>query len=102
MVISSGDSMAREAAMLGVPGIYCGVRDMAANRVLIDKKMLFKIPPAQVPGFIHQLMSGSSTQTIVPQDEFRAQLTQQWDDITRLILDIVIRYQNKNLQRSHR
>jgi uncharacterized protein len=93
-VISSGDSMAREAAMLGVPGIYCGIRDMAANRVMIEKQMLFKVSPMQVPEFVKHLVSGTASQPIITQDEFRAQLACQWDDITRLILDIVARYQN--------
>ncbi len=34
-IISSGDSMAREGAMLGVKSIYCGYRDMVANRFLM-------------------------------------------------------------------
>jgi predicted glycosyltransferase len=41
LVISSGDSMAREGAMLGVKSIYCGIRDMKANKLLIDEGGLF-------------------------------------------------------------
>lgn len=33
-LISSGDSMAREAAVMGVPSFYVGQREMAANEVL--------------------------------------------------------------------
>jgi len=46
-LISSGDSMAREAAILGVPSIYCGSRKMKANDILIEKGMLFHINPDQ-------------------------------------------------------
>ena len=42
VVISSGDSMAREGALLGVPSIYCGIREMLANRLLIDKGTLLQ------------------------------------------------------------
>jgi predicted glycosyltransferase len=35
-LISSGDSMAREAAVLGIPGIYIGVRNMYVNNVLSE------------------------------------------------------------------
>lgn len=40
LVISSGDSMAREGAMLGVHSIYCGIREMKANQLLINEGIL--------------------------------------------------------------
>jgi predicted glycosyltransferase len=39
-VISSGDSVAREAALLGVPTLYTGKRDMAINNNLIKEGLL--------------------------------------------------------------
>jgi len=36
LLISSGDSMAREAAVMGLPGIYIGSRKMYVNHVLAD------------------------------------------------------------------
>ena len=44
LVISSGDSMAREGAMLGVKSIYCGIREMKANKLLIHEGCLFHYP----------------------------------------------------------
>jgi hypothetical protein len=44
LVISSGDSMAREGAMLGVKSIYCGVREMKANKLLIHEGCLNHYP----------------------------------------------------------
>lgn len=40
LVVSSGDSMAREGAMLGVPSIYCGMRNMKANEMLMKRGIL--------------------------------------------------------------
>ena len=37
IIVSSGDSMAREGAILGVPSIYCGIRNMVANQVMESK-----------------------------------------------------------------
>jgi predicted glycosyltransferase len=90
MVISSGDSMAREGAMLGVPGIYCGIREMAANRVLIEKQMLYKVPTSEVPEVVHRIISGELKPAA--QDTFRARLREEWDDVTALIVSIVKRY----------
>ncbi len=44
LVISSGDSMAREGAMLGVPSIYCGTRKMKANELLMAAGLLQHLP----------------------------------------------------------
>ncbi len=40
LVLSSGDSMAREGGMLGVPAIYCGFREMKANQLLMKEGIL--------------------------------------------------------------
>jgi len=41
-VISSGDTMAREASLLGNPCIYTGGRNMMANKKLIDIGVMVK------------------------------------------------------------
>ena len=41
--ITSGDSMARESALLGVPTIYTGGRNMKVNQPLIDWGGIYKI-----------------------------------------------------------
>ncbi|MGV3767638.1 MAG: DUF354 domain-containing protein [Chitinophagaceae bacterium] len=43
-VISSGDSMAREGAMLGVKSVYCGIREMKANQLLEQEGLLVHLP----------------------------------------------------------
>ena len=57
VVISSGDSMAREGAQLGVPSFYCGVRDMFSNRILIDKGLMFKIQGNKLLKFIGSIIN---------------------------------------------
>ncbi|MCP5052253.1 MAG: DUF354 domain-containing protein, partial [bacterium] len=97
-VISSGDSMAREGAMLGVPAIYCGVRDMAANRVLMDEELLFKVLPVDVPGFVQGILSGhmqDMQNKPLQQELFRSQLSDRWDDVTTFILSVVQRYEDE-------
>ena len=55
VVISSGDSVAREGAMLGVPSIYAGIRDMPANVIMIKKEMLFKLEPKEIAGMVEKM-----------------------------------------------
>jgi len=92
LLISSGDSMAREGAMLGVAGIYCGIRDMAANRVLTARNMLFKIPPAEVSAVVNRILDGTMVPAIADQNVFRNQLEQEWDDVTAFIIDLMRRH----------
>ena len=45
LILSSGDSMAREGGMLGVPSIYLGNRDMPANKILMKRESCFANQP---------------------------------------------------------
>ena len=90
MLVSSGDSMAREAAMLGVPSIYSGIREMKANKLMMDRNMLFKCSPEQAPGVMGDIVDGK-----VPVKEqllFRKQLQAEWDDITEFIIRQIHKY----------
>ena len=84
IVISSGDSMAREGAMLGVPAIYCGKREMAANKVMIDKGILFHKNINKVPEFINQIINKEVK--IEEQNKFRERLEHDWIDVTEFIV----------------
>lgn len=90
LMISSGDSMAREASMLGVPSIYCGVREMTANKKMIEKEMLFHIKPEKTIAFVNKFLSGDIK--LVQQDEFRNKLLIEWDDVTEFIIDKIKKY----------
>lgn len=85
VVVSSGDSVAREGAMLGVPSIYAGIRDMPANEILIKKGMLLKLNAEEIVPTIVEVINGGKKFEI--QDNFRKSLFDEWDDITALILN---------------
>ena len=90
IVISSGDSIAREGGMLGVPSIYCGIREMAANKVMIDKGMLFHKDVKDVPQFIDRIIS-NDIQT-EEQNKFRKRLEDEWVDVTQFIIRQIKKY----------
>jgi predicted glycosyltransferase len=90
IVISSGDSMAREGTQLGVPSIYCGSREMQANQLLIDKKLMFKIEPDSVPGFVRRILNNDLQ--LEKQDDFRTKLLNEWVDVTEFVLEKIARY----------
>lgn len=83
LVISSGDSMAREGALLGVPGIYCGTRDMAANRVLMDKGMLLHLDIREVPVTVENILNGMTL--FDEQETLRSNLAREWEDVPGFI-----------------
>ncbi len=87
VVLSSGDSMAREGAILGVPSIYAGQRDMPANQIMIDKGALVKVNTEEIVNTIQGIIDLEIMN--FDQLEFRDKLTREWDDITRLILNKV-------------
>lgn len=95
IVISSGDSMAREGALLGRPSIYCGKRNMRANDVLIKKNMLFHLEPNQVPFFINKLLKYEIK--LLDQVQFRNKLLLEWEDLNKYIVNLVIK-NNENLK----
>ena len=85
IVVSSGDSMAREGAILGILSVYCGVREMTANKVMIDKGMLFHKFIDEVPEFLKSIINNEII--ITEQDTFRSKLCDEWDDVTEFIID---------------
>ncbi len=90
MIVSSGDSMAREGALLGVPSAYVGIREMKANQLLSDRSMLFKRSPAEMPSFMQKLIDGQLK--VEPQEAFRSRLAEEWDDVTSFIVDATYLY----------
>ena len=85
VVISSGDSVAREGAMLGVPSIYVGIRDMPANNILIKKGMLLKLEPDSLVDTTLKIVQGEMK--FQEQNTFRQSLLEEWDDVTTLVLN---------------
>lgn len=84
LVISSGDSMAREGSMLGIPSIFCGIRYMKANDIMIRKGMLFRVDREKVPYFVREIISEGKK--FPGQKSFREKLQNEWDDVTEFII----------------
>lgn len=79
LVISSGDSMAREGAMLGVPSIYCGIREMKANQILMDKGLLSHLPGKQALSSINNRITEPFDEDY--QIKNRGNLLTEWEDM---------------------
>jgi uncharacterized protein len=88
MMVSSGDSMAREGALLGVPSVYCGTRVMKANQLLINRKRLFHINIAEVPELIRKI-NREYNSVWQDQDLFRQDLLKEWDDVPGFICGLI-------------
>lgn len=79
LVLSSGDSMAREGAMLGVPSIYCGIRKMKANEMLMNLHILKFLPGKEALFTINEVVTKEFDK--LAQDSIRNQLLENWDDM---------------------
>lgn len=87
LLVSSGDSMARESSILGVKSIYCGFRSMKANDVMIDLGMMAQIKPEEIPQFIKTELDSNSG---FEKENFREMLSNNWIDVPNFILDRIV------------
>lgn len=92
MVISSGDSMAREGAMLGVPSVYCGVRKMKANELLMQQNMLEHLPGTTALPYINTTLAQPFDAG--KQLDAREALLEKWDDMTLFMKQQIHRYKS--------
>lgn len=79
LVVASGDSMAREGAMLGVPSIYCGMRIMKANEMLMKRGILHHLKGKEAVPLINEIMTNSFNES--KQLSIRNDLLENWDDM---------------------
>ena len=82
-VISSGDTVAREAALLGTPAIYIGGRDMKINRELIN---LGRLNCPDAPEIIPTL------ERMLRKKKDFSQQNAGWDDTTDVIIQELTKY----------
>jgi hypothetical protein len=92
LMISSGDSMAREGAMLGVPSIYCGIRDMKANKVLMDVGCLKHLPGKNAVPYVNEAIEEDFNEQ--QQIKVRNYLLENWDDMIVFMKDQINQYKN--------
>ncbi|WP_163379868.1 DUF354 domain-containing protein [Cyclobacterium sp. SYSU L10401] len=91
LVLSSGDSMAREGAMLGTPSIYCGVREMRANAYLMQEGgPLSQHPEEAALEPVRQAISRPVDKQ--KQQEVRQDLLAKWDDMIAFMEEKINHY----------
>jgi predicted glycosyltransferase len=86
MLISSGDSMAREACALGVTAFYCGGRKMAVNDYLSSTGIFHDVKPEDLAASIHEMKVDSGTRT-----QIRQKMGEEWDDLTKMVVDLALK-----------
>jgi uncharacterized protein len=90
LVVSSGDSMAREGAMLGVPSIYCGIRKMKANELLIEKAILEHYPADKaIEPINYHIQSDLLGEK---QEEIRTRLLTDWIDMNLFMEQQILKF----------
>lgn len=89
-VISSGDSMAREGAMLGVNSMYLGERDMPANEMLIKDGFLVRSGLDDFKEKFDTIIHNNAL--IEEQNKYREKLNTDWIDVSDLILKTIKKY----------
>ena len=94
LVISSGDSMAREGAMLGVPSIYCGYRNMKANDLLIKLGLLNHLEGESSIPVLNEMLGSAFNDKL--QQEYRESLLYAWDDMDLFMKNQLEKYSKRN------
>lgn len=77
-VLSSGDTVAREAALLGIPSLYIGSRRMRINDDLIRKGLIHQPEKTELIGVLKRLLNRERTS--------QPHTLYGWEDTTRVIL----------------
>lgn len=90
LVVSSGDSIAREGAMLGIPSIYCGIREMKANDLLMKKGLLQHLPSQSALPMINEVIAKPFDHGW--QSGIREELKSEWDDMVKFMKDQIVHY----------
>ena len=89
-LVSSGDSMAREAALLGVPSYYLGIRySMPANAAASKVASLQNRKTMPFEKWISYLGAESQESRLKTQEELRKHIDESFIDINGYMLDLV-------------
>jgi predicted glycosyltransferase len=84
-LISSGDSMAREAALLGVESYYLGVRDMPANSVASRFGSLNSPKSMSIGEWVNDAIAKSNNEIRDKQKLIRGRIDDSFIDIVKYI-----------------
>lgn len=89
-LISSGDSMAREAALLGVPAYYLGIRyDMPANAAAAKVAQLQNQKTQPIADWLHDTLSVDTQTAEEKQQHLRNHIDKEFIDINHYMLGLV-------------
>lgn len=92
-LISSGDSMAREASLLGVPSYYLGIRySMPANAVAAEVGRLDNQQTMSIEKWIEKTLSSQEKKPLL-QEEVRASINEKFVDIHAYMYNLVTQHQ---------
>lgn len=84
-VVSSGDTMAREACLLSTPTIYSGGRDMLMNNPLIEKGIMFKADTfTEITDRVNYFLLDDNALKI--RAEAKKIISSEWENTTDVIL----------------
>ena len=87
LLISSGDSMAREGAILGITSIYTGDREMAANSFLIKMGILNNCSIDEINSLLKGIFELNTD--FSRQENIRSELTKRFDDLTLFMFNLI-------------
>jgi len=92
-VISSGDTVAREACLLGTPSIYTGGRSMSVNKELIETGCMYKMESYdKIKSQIDALCDNNEKKRI--EKLIAEKIADEWDDTTQVILEHIKDFEN--------
>jgi len=83
--ISSGDTVARETALLGIPTIYTGGREMVVNKDLVKAGSMFELTDVKKIVELIENITIEKKQDI--QNNVLNLVENEWDDTTKVILN---------------
>lgn len=88
LVISSGDSLSREASLLGIPAIYTGRRKMKINEKLINMGCIHKADTYnEIKEAIDKCLSNGYKDRV--SDRVNTAISHEWEDTTDVIVSSV-------------
>ena len=89
-LVSSGDSMAREAALLGVPAYYLGIRySMPANAAAAKVASLQNQKTMPYDKWIDNIRKESQESRVKRQEELRTHIDKEFIDINEYMLNLI-------------
>lgn len=89
LLISSGDTMAREGCLVGTPSIYIGGRNMKVNTELINNKYMFQCSSKhEIVSTINEILKSSMKNEMRREVENR--INNHWSDVTEIIIENIL------------